>query len=300
MKKLTQLLFALLIALAGCEKDDDDNGDDDKTTDDKTTLTLDIDNLTELPSDEQYEGWIIVDGSPVSTGTFTVDASGNLSETEFEVDDEQLSSATDFVLSIEPKPDSDPAPSQIKILGGPFVGQNAAISVAHSAALGTDFSTASGKYILATPTTTDTTDENSGIWFLDVSGLDPVAGLNLPDLPSGWVYEGWVVMEGTPVTTGIFTTTTTADSSAPYSGTDASGPGAPGEDFIQNAPSGLTFPTDISGNVAVISVEPYPDNSPKPFLIKPLKGTIPTDAEDHVTYQMDNNVSGLPNGTVSR
>ena len=51
-----------------------------------------------------------------------------------------------------------------------------------------------------------------------------------------------------------------------------------------NAPSGLTFPTDLSGGIAVISVEPYPDNGDEPYAIKPLVGKIPDNAADHFNY----------------
>lgn len=70
----------------------------------------------------------------------------------------------------------------------------------------------------------------------------PTAGLTLATLPAGWKYEGWAVINGTPVSTGTFTSASAADDSAPFSGATA-GPPFPGEDFLQNAPSGLTFPT---------------------------------------------------------
>ncbi len=167
-----------------------------------------------------------------------------------------------------------------------------------ASALGDDFSTASGDYILATPTDTIDTDENSGIWFLSLATGMPTAGLTLPDLPSGWVYEGWAVINETPVTTGTFTDRADADLSAPFSGTEA-GPPFPGEDFLNNAPSGLTFPTDLAGATAVISIEPSPDDASTPFTLKPLVGSIASDATDHVTYSMDNNSSVFPTGSVT-
>ena len=62
------------------------------------------------------------------------------------------------------------------------------------------------------------------------------------------------------------------------------GPPFPGEDYLVNAPMGLTFPTNLAGGTAVISIEPDPDNSPNPFTLKPLVKMIPADAADHVTY----------------
>jgi len=289
--RIILMILAVTFIYSSCKKDDEMKIE---------TLSLDIMNLSAVESDEQYEGWIIVDGTPVSTGTFTVDGSGNLSQSDFAVNSTDLMKATDFVLSIEPMPDSDPAPSAIKILGGAFSSNMASVSVAHGAALGDNFTSASGTYILATPTTTVTTDELSGVWYLDLTGGSPAVGLSLPSLPSGWVYEGWAVINGTPVTSGTFTAVDMADNSAPFSGSDGSGPAFPGEDFVANAPAGQTFPTDLSGATFVISIEPNPDNSESPFAFKPLIGTAPAMATDHNNYMLDNMASTLPSGTVTR
>ncbi len=276
---------------------------DDPVTPTPTTgnLSLNLSGLEDLGSDYAYEGWLIVNGSPVSAGIFTVDASGNLSESSFEIDLDDLDNATAYVLTIEPSPDNDPAPSSVHILGGDFSGKSASLSVGHGSAIGDDFSSSTGTYILATPTDGGmTTDENSGVWWLDPTA-GPGAGLSLPTLPNGWQYEGWVVIDGTPVTTGKFTSVDEADDDAPFSGTAASGPPFPGEDLLMNAPAGLTFPTDLAGRTVVISVEPQPDNSAAPFLLKPLVGNVPSSATDHTPYNMDNNSGATnPTGTVSR
>lgn len=62
---------------------------------------------------------------------------------------------------------------------------------------------------------------------------------------------------------------------------------------------GLNFPTGLSGGKAVISVEPDPDNSPDPFVLKPLVADIPMSATDHETYEMDLNTN-FPSGMDSR
>jgi len=38
--------------------------------------------------------------------------------------------------------------------------------------------------------------------------------------------------------------------------------------------------------MAVISVEPAPDDSPAPFTLKPLTRAIPANAADHVAFSM--------------
>lgn len=289
--KIVRNLSVLIIAVAlfaSCEKEEE------KTS---GNLSLAINGLQDLGSDFVYEGWIMVDGSPVTTGTFSVNANGNLSQTAFTLTSEQVSKATAFILTIEPMPDNDPAPSKVHIIAGDISSNKAMLTVSHGAALGTDFAASSGKYILATPTNDVDTDENSGVWFLDNSSGSPMAGLNLPTLPEGWEYEGWAVIDGQPVTTGKFTMKNAADALAPYSGMKA-GPPFPGEDFLMNAPTGLTFPTDLSGAKVVISVEPMPDNSAAPFLLKPLLGDVPADAEVH-KVQMLGNISADTNPTGS-
>ena len=223
-----------------------------------------------------------------------------MSRTSFEVEAADLEAASTFVLTIEPQPDNDPAPSAVHILAGDFSGTNANLTVGHSAAIATDFTASTGDYILATPTDGMDNNEASGVWWLDNSGAAPVAGLDLPTLPEGWKYEGWAVIDGTPVSTGTFTNVAAPDEAAAYSGT-MDGPPFPGEDFIQNAPSGLTFPTDLTGTTVVISVEPSPDNSPAPFLLKPLVGPVAADAAVHTVQSMNNNATATnPTGSVSR
>ena len=296
MKKAIFSSLAIgMLALASC-----DNNDDTSTK----NLTLAINGLEDLGTNYVYEGWIMVNGSPVSSGRFSVNSTGQLSQTSFAIPENQLNSATAFILTIEPATNDNPAPSDVHILAGDFNGSTGSVSVSHSAALGNSFSTAAGKYILATPTDGGSmNNEESGIWFLDNSSGTPATGLNLPNLPAGWKYEGWVVFKGKPVSTGTFTNPAMADSNATtstYKGNANSGPAFPGEDFLQNAPSGLTFPTDLKGKTVAISIEPYPDNSPNPFLLKPLLNTIPTSASVHTALTMTKDLSSFPTGTFNR
>jgi hypothetical protein len=164
--------------------------------------------------------------------------------------DRDLSDADTIVSTIEPGNDTDTEPSGIVLLTG---------SVDKSAAdlsFPLDLSEANGTYILATPTNGSDTDELSGIWFLQLPE-PPGVGLVLPELPAGWIYEGWVVNEGIPITSGRFTMADAADLFNGYSSTEPSPP-FPGEDYLENAPDGVTFPIDLADgdSLAVISVEP--------------------------------------------
>lgn len=288
------LIFPLLITSCG---------DDEEIVTDSDNLTLSITGLEDLGNTAQYEGWLLVDGTPITTGTFTVDGSGQLSEKTFEVNATTLSSATKFILTVEPIPDNDPAPSDQKLIAGDFNGNSASLSTAVGPAIG-DFSNASGSYFLRTPT--DESDGNNGndqngVWF-GIPGAPPTAGFGLPELGEGWAYEGWVIGDSGPISTGTFTSFVDRDDSNQFSGTEANaGPPVPGEDFFNNAPEGESFPLDLRGRTVVISVEPVPDNSPAPFLLKPLVATVATDAEFAlVSYSFDQNLGSLPSGSVTR
>jgi hypothetical protein len=290
MKKMILAVLALGIFSTSCSSDDDNNGPTN------SDLTLNLDGLEALGSDYVYEGWIIVNGSPVSTGTFS---SVTFPQT-FSVNTEQLNDATTFVLSIEPAVDPDPAPAATKLLAGDFSGTSANVD---SNGIVANFSTSSGTYILATPTDTDDTNEASGVWFLDNSSGSPMTGLNLPTLTDGWKYEGWAVLNGTPISTGTFINPAAADDNAAssvFKGDAGNGPGYPGEDYLQNAPEGMTFPTDLRGATIVISVEPSPDNSPAPFTLKPLAHMVPGNAMVHSAISMGAGPVSTISGSVTR
>ncbi len=284
--KIIFSLAFLSIILASCSKE-------------QATFETNFSGLEDLGPNFKYEGWLIVNGNAKSAGIFTVDASGVVSESSFEIKESDLNNADRYVLTIEPFPDSDAGASSVHILAGDFSGNTANLSVGHGSAIGTDFNTVTGSYILATPTDGPATNENSGVWFLDPSG--PSASLDLPTLNGGWQYEGWAVINGQAISTGTFLDPNGIDRGNPFSGTTGSAPPFPGEDFLLNAPSGFSFPTDLSDGTIVISVEPLPDNSAAPFTLKPLVGAVPTAAVSGTSYTLTNNASATsPTGSISR
>lgn len=292
IKKVIFSVLSSMILFMSCSSDDDST----IVLPTNSELTLNFNGLEPLGPDFVYEGWIIVDGEPISTGTF----SSVIFPQSFTVNRSQLNNATMFVLSIEPAIDTDPAPAATKILAGSFSGSSAQVD---SNNIVGDFRSASGTYILATPTDMDDTNEASGVWFLDNTTGSPMVGLDLPTLQNGWKYEGWAVIDGMPVSTGTFTDIMDFDDNAttsPYKGDSGNGPSFPGEDFLQNAPNGLSFPTDLRGATVVISVEPYPDNSPMPFTLKPLAHVVPNDAMVHSAINMAEGPTVSLSGTVTR
>jgi hypothetical protein len=292
LKQLGLIAIAGLL-LASCS--------DDPATPSKSTFTTSFTGLEDVGSNARYEGWLIVNGQPVSTGTFSVNAAGVPSTTSFTASTEDLNAATAFVLTVEPYPDSDPMPSHQKILAGSFNGSTASVSTSHTMALGQDFATAKGTYLLATPTDGGmNTNETSGVWWIDPSSGTMQPGLMLPSLPAGWTYEGWTVINGQPLSTGKFDRVDSMDMSKMFSGS-APGPNFPGEDFLMSAPPGLSFPKMLEGmSKVVITIEPVPDNSPMPFGLKPLAHEVPATATDHMPIMMMNQASTLPTGTITR
>ncbi|MEX1309011.1 MAG: anti-sigma factor, partial [Candidatus Sulfomarinibacteraceae bacterium] len=118
---------------------------------DTAYLELSSDGLEPLGPGYVYEGWLIVDGAAVSAGRFSVTADGSLSRSDFAIEVADLDAVTTYVLTIEPAVDPDPGPSHTHILAGDFSGGAASLTAGHGAALGDDFSAASGPYILNAP-----------------------------------------------------------------------------------------------------------------------------------------------------
>ena len=263
-------------------------------------LHFDVSNFPTLANGVHYEGWAVIDGAPVSTGKFNVVDGKTVSLDGDEIKgfhiEEDLAAATTIIVTIEPEGDTDAIPSDTHFVAGDVDSDGKSeLTIDHPAALGTDFSDATGQFILATPSNGNDTDELSGVWFLDPSG--PSASLTLPTLPAGWTYEGWAVIDGTPVSTGTFLSAEGADSGEPFKG-EGDTPPFPGEDFLRNAPDGLTFPTDLRELPIVISVEPSPDDAPTPLVLKPLVGKAPGNAADHVLYELGNNSDDLPKAEI--
>ncbi|MDG1334333.1 MAG: anti-sigma factor [Crocinitomicaceae bacterium] len=313
MKRSSVILigaFALSAALISCKKEGCTdpaavNYSSETDTDDESCfyatkdLTLDITGLPDLGPNYKYETWLAYNNMAISLGTFDVDASGNMSTTSFTGNTMDIESAQIVVISIEPFPDADPTPSDVKILGGGFSGNTVNLTIAYNAAVGSDLSLAEGEYVIDAPTTNSITDNLSGIWFFNPGATAPQ--LELPALTTGWRYEGWAVIGGVPMSTGKFTNAEIPDNSSMYSATEAAAPSFPGEDFVQNAPAGFTFPTDLSGQDVFISVEPVTDNSPYPFVLRALVGTVPTTATSMTPYTLTNAaLATCPVGTGTR
>jgi hypothetical protein len=263
-----------------------------------STLTVNLNGIEPLTSDFVYEGWIVVNSTPISTGRFNT---GSINSTQtFTIVTADLDAATQFILSIEPATGDDPAPSDTKILSGSFVANAATLSI--NDVIGNFANTASpfsGSFVTDTPTDNtggvDNGNNDRGVWFIQNA---TTAGLiNLPQLAAGWKYEGWAIFNNgnSPATTGQFTSASGVDSSSPYSGNEPA-PLFPGEDFLFNLPAGVDGV--ITGLPVVISIEPALVGDPNtPFFLKPISGTEGISGN---ALSVTNNINATINGTAVR
>jgi len=283
-------------------------------------IRLDFQGLQPLNNGYHYEVWSVNDCVASSLTRFNINEAGHLIRLDGQIMPEQsfpISPASilgDILITIEPPGEDDGRPSATRYLAGTIINGNAELTVVHPLALGPRYRNSSGAFILSSPSSPvgrKTIEWMSGIWWVDVADAElgmTAPGVYLPYAPSGWNYEGWVVFNGQPLTTGRFIRNSgydlddMPDSDAPeyspYNGTDPV-PRWPGEDFIRNPPEGLTFPTDIRGNDLFISIEPSPDDSVLPFTLHALTGRVPTDGEFHTTYELTNNSETYPTGTAT-
>lgn len=293
---------------AGSTTEDESSGGDSSTSGGELAehpiAELVVDGVEPLAGGFHFELWGIIDDAPVTIGKFNVDESGAVVDLEgiaildarFDAG-RDLIDATDFVITIEEQGDVDITPGVSKYLGGARDGLTSELVIGDASAIGDDFAAAAGQFILATPTDGPDTSEYAGVWFLDLGTSPPTPGLELPELPQGWQYEGWAVVEGTPISTGRFTALDMADLGAPHSG-KLPGPMVPGEDLLLNAPEGLTFPADLRGQRIVVSVEPEPDDSERPFTLKPLIADVAVDAAAAQSMPIANAVESLPTASI--
>lgn len=293
MKRLLTLLIATaILSFAGCEyfeKSDTLN---------ISSFEVSLSGLPALPSSLTYVGWFDGDDIP-ATYLFDKDADANgkiyyiNNQTPLKI----LDSAQIFYITIENKADiglSNFRPSSRIILQGRFTKGAANLWVSENA---DKFPNARAKYSLDTPTDNPSANDFSGLWFVDsLDAGTPAAGLNLPSLYGGWIYEGWVEVNGQFLSTGRFSNPAAPDLFNGYSGTAAAYP-FPGEDFLNNAPSGFTFPLDLRGAKAYISLE-RKSGDPKgttPNIIL-YRAEIPANAINKKSYDMNYSNNALPQG----
>lgn len=293
MKRLFTLLIATaILSFAGCEYFE--NSD----TLNISSFEVNLSGLPTLPSSLTYVGWFDGDDIPV-TYLFDkdADANGNIFYSNDQTPLKILDSAQIFYITIESKADIGSPnfrPSSRIILQGRFTKGSANLWISENA---DKYSIARAKYSLDTPTDNPAANDFSGLWFVDsLDAGTPAAGLDLPVLYGGWIYEGWVQVNGNYLSTGRFSNPAAADLFSGFSGASAGYP-FPGEDFLNNAPSGFTFPLDLRGAKVLISLERRSGDltGTAPNIIL-YSADIPANAVNKKYYDLNFTNNTLPHG----
>lgn len=148
-----------------------------------------------------------------------------------------------------------------------------------------DLKSAKGSVLIAAPTALNG-PTNQGIWFINPQ--TKALSVDLPELPSNQVYEGWIIdgCTGTKTSTGIFRAQGGIDSDAAgkYAGPLALNfPPVPGSDFVS-----LGQDLADGGHSIVITVEPYPDSDASPSGVGVLKVNIPANVSVGTELVLEN------------
>lgn len=313
MKKIMLPFVLLMVILVGCDLVEVEDGDN------YTALEYSITGLKQLPDSLAYTVWL-QPFSQNSSGSVTytfiefpeVSADGRVSVTNDNLTLAQLQSANAILITAEEKArfeydtqaQLDSAlqkiqPSGTNIAKAVFSANQGVITISD---IVTDLNSVGGIYTLAT-VTDGNTDQNefSGIWFADsLTRADgALAGLNLQDAGDKWSYYAWIEKDGNYLQIGGFSKAGGADDFSGYSSTIAPGLAFPGEDFLENAPAGFTFPMDLRGATVKIIAQPEYLTEPTPFITL-LEAVIPTDAVSGQPYNLNPVFEdNAPKGTVN-
>jgi hypothetical protein len=325
MRSFIACTLPVLLSFGGCQRPNE------VIAPSRDAFTLTITNLPHLQAGEgHYELWgtflefnktsgrnrPLHDEGFLSLGKFNIAPEGNritnLEGGEFrlvipEGANPQL--LDDVIITLQHPTAPADTPASV-IIGGKFRGSEreavADLRVEYVDAFGSTFSNVRGSYTLIAPTS-DPADSNSGVWFVEMGPPMSPSLKDLPALPDGWTYEGWVIDTGNPIrkeyySTGKFLRPDTADF-------DGAGPGKgagdglefPGQDFITGNPSRPDLSQFLRYAVGV-SLEPYPDNSPAPYpmWILSSEAMVTIGRSVSLSFQMNNVASfHLPRATLT-
>ena len=270
----------------------------------RVQLQLDVNDLPPLRGGQNYRAWAILPDQNVPSDPFNFTDSGQyVNETGQFISNtftfpQNIASATHVLVSIEGKGSAANEPSETVVYAGDVQNFETTMEATHPLAIGVDFSSASGVFALLTPSDDDPDNELNGVWFVEPGSDDALsAGLDLPQIPTGWAYEGWVDTGGAVLSTGAFTAVDEADMDEFYYRSGLEQVLYPGEDFLANAPAGISFPPDLSGARVFITIEPLPDDAAAPYVFEVMNGSIPASPSARTAYDLNVNFQA-PTGTA--
>ncbi len=306
------------------------------------TLEFSLDGIPDLGNTGHFQAWIKYGEDIASLGKFRVVGSGFNAEVKspltsvtfgtlgsftFEVVAGAPPSQADAVfITFEHDDDRDSLPTRTIVLVAPIDptitdADNRVVAnlTVNGDGIGAedrlpDFSSASGSFSIYTPTDDlgfgDEANESLGLWFVDQA--DPRTSLlDLPALPRGWTYQGWIAAGGdVPVSLGRFQDSKDVDddyATYPGRGELINGPISPGQDFVSSVIFPGIMPQDLTEEPATIqiTVEPFPDNALAPFLqltvlsTPILDGSVdPNTGVSALTPALELQISRFPSATA--
>jgi len=158
---------------------------------------------------------------------------------------------------------------------GSFQVNAALLSTGHPFSISLNLTTMGGTFRLLTPNITN--NDTSGIWFVDIDSTNSyVPSLNISGQTdtSGWRYVILVTQNSQTFSLGSFIDPLGACDDSTYSGTLPIR--FPGQNLVQNAPAGLTFPISLAGAEVSIYVKPTKGSFKDLPGLKLLNATVPS------------------------
>ena len=282
---LGALLSGLTIGVAACS-------DPTGTVPSGSGLTLTVTNLLpiDVASGGRYEAWVI-DRSGTAHSLGSVDPQSGSSVTL----SNPAADVVSFLLTYEPRGDTDAAPSTHWLLAGPFRSGRARLGVEGAVTAGDlVLRERPGQFTMFSPSDNFRngypSNEESGIWLFNMAPRDTPQNdmwVRLTPLQPGWVYEGWMVRDlGTPNAIWLSYGKFLPDATGAVNSRDDTGWGEfsgvtdylkgeeefPGDDWISNPlgyqiPGGLSLPLNLREKTTagvgrwthLITVEPSSD-----------------------------------------
>ncbi|HUQ80805.1 MAG TPA: hypothetical protein VM076_06700 [Gemmatimonadaceae bacterium] len=286
--RLWPLPVALTLACLACGGADEPTG----TIPAGATLTLTVNGL--LPIDAasggRYEAWV-TDRSGTAHTLGTVAPGAGASRTFAS----PVGDPASFLITFEPRADTDPGPSAHRLLIGTFRGGHAQLTVQGAVtAADQPLRERPGQFTMFSPSDNFRngypSHEEAGIWLFNMAPRETQQGdmwVRLTQLQPGWVYEGWMVRDiDSPGAVWLSYGKFLPDVTGTVNSRDDTGWGEfsgvtdflkgeeefPGDDWIANplgytVPGGLTLPLNLREKTAagvgrwthLITIEPSSD-----------------------------------------
>ncbi len=300
--RFLKIAFAFLVVVflsVSCEKNDLLSPQEQETS-----LSVTIYGLDALGPGARYVLWTVYDSSKVEVfseiDSFKVTGTDQSFEKTYDLNMGLLQKLNTILLSAETE-DSLTAPGNYRVLAAKVKANEGTFSVGDDYLLKFDITKATGSFKV-------TTDEASGrvvgVWFVKGDTLlEP--GLDLPKAKGLWKYTAYVIKDGKRYDMGNFIDPADKDLSNAH-GTPSYA--YPGENFLVDPETGDSLNVDLSGGEVYVEIIPptlqYDSNGDgqkeefPPFQLIMFKGQIPQNATPGNDYELVNNSSSFPGGTI--